>query len=97
MAEEMVEQRVKILMAHQPPSKRPRQDKMMDDEDEWVSSMLLHAEQVKVKVSPHIWRFKIFRQCAVRTALLENCVHLLGFNNSPNIRFYSVCHEVIHQ
>ncbi|XP_046579604.1 LOW QUALITY PROTEIN: kinesin-like protein KIF20B [Haliotis rubra] len=49
MAEEMVEQRVKILMAHQPPSKRPRQDKMMDDEDEWVSSMLLHAEQVKVK------------------------------------------------
>ncbi|XP_048250049.1 kinesin-like protein KIF20B isoform X1 [Haliotis rufescens] len=49
LAEEMVEQRVKILMAHQPPSKRPRQDKMIDDEDEWVSSMLLHAEQVKVK------------------------------------------------
>ncbi|KAJ8320609.1 hypothetical protein KUTeg_002196 [Tegillarca granosa] len=44
MAEELADQRIKILME----AKKP-QEFMQDDDDEWVSSVLYHQEKVKVE------------------------------------------------
>ena len=48
LAEELAEKRIQILVD----SKLSRKDKpVTDEEDEWVSSVLLHQEKVKVEVS----------------------------------------------
>ncbi|XP_063410383.1 kinesin-like protein KIF20B isoform X2 [Mytilus trossulus] len=49
LAEEMMEKRIKILTNTINPRKRQRQEVMEDEDDEWVSSMLLHQEKVKVQ------------------------------------------------
>ncbi|XP_052081873.1 kinesin-like protein KIF20B isoform X2 [Mytilus californianus] len=49
LAEEMMEKRIKILTNSINPRKRPRQEVMEDEDDEWVSSILLHQEKVKVQ------------------------------------------------
>ena len=49
LAEELAEKRIQILVE----SKQTRNDKsesVTDEEDEWVSSVLLHQEKVKVEV-----------------------------------------------
>ena len=51
MNEDLYEKRMDLLTKSVKKSrKRPRVDRVEDDEDEWVSSVLLHKEQVKVKV-----------------------------------------------
>ena len=48
LAEELAEKRIQILVD----SKLSRKDKpVTDEEDEWVSSVLLHQEKVRVEVS----------------------------------------------
>ena len=50
MAEEMADKRIQILINAER-SKRKKDEVMVDKEDEWVSSVLLHQEKVKVEVS----------------------------------------------
>ena len=66
---ERFEKKLKLVMEYSKPhqNKRPRLDEtaasssakkfMVDDDDEWVSSVLLHQEKVKVQVGPmlSIW------------------------------------------
>ena len=49
----MMEKRIKIITDSivTNPRKRPRKDVMEDEDDEWVSSILLHQEKVKVQVN----------------------------------------------
>lgn len=56
MAEEMMERKIKVLTDawSSQKRKRPRQEVMEDEDDEWVSSILLHQEQVKVQVCIYI-------------------------------------------
>ena len=53
-ADEMVEKRVQLLMNELSQSSRPKKRKMSDgssgDDEEWVSSILLHQETVKLEV-----------------------------------------------
>ena len=51
LAEEMMEKRIKIITDSivTNPRKRPRKDVMEDEDDEWVSSILLHQEKIKVQ------------------------------------------------
>jgi hypothetical protein len=53
LAEEMMEKRIKIITDSiaTNPRKRPRKDVMEDEDDEWVSSILLHQEEIKVQVN----------------------------------------------
>jgi hypothetical protein len=53
LAEEMMEKRIKIITDSiaTNPRKRPRKDVMEDEDDEWVSSILLHQEKIKVQVN----------------------------------------------
>ena len=53
LAEEMMEKRIKIITDSiaTNPRKRPRKDIMEDEDDEWVSSILLHQEKIKVQVN----------------------------------------------
>ena len=52
LAEELAEKRIQILVD----SKLSRKDKpVTDEEDEWVSSVLLHQEKVRVEVSSHLF------------------------------------------
>lgn len=50
----MVEKRVQLLMNELSQSSRPKKRKMSDgssdDDEEWVSSILLHQETVKLEV-----------------------------------------------
>jgi hypothetical protein len=49
--EELYEKRMDILsQSVKKARKRPRIEHIEDDDDEWVSSVFLHAEQVKNKV-----------------------------------------------
>jgi septum formation topological specificity factor MinE len=47
-AEELAEKRLKIVLDAE---RAKRKDMMNDGEDEWVSSMLLHQEKIKVEVT----------------------------------------------
>jgi septum formation topological specificity factor MinE len=47
-AEELAEKRLKIVLDAE---RAKRKDMMNDGEDEWVSSMLLHQEKIKVEVA----------------------------------------------
>jgi len=54
MAEEMMERRIQILMDGLAKQKKHQEEQkkcFTDDDDEWVSSLLLHQEKVKVQVS----------------------------------------------
>ena len=61
LAEEMMEKRIKIITDSivTNPRKRPRKDVMEDEDDEWVSSILLHQEKIKVQVNSE---FRLLKQ-----------------------------------
>ena len=49
MAEEMADKRIQIVIEAER-AKRKKYETKTDNEDEWVSSVLLHQEKVKVQV-----------------------------------------------
>lgn len=60
--EERLEKKIELLKSFKSKEKKGSCDKMEDEEDEWVSSMLLHAEKVKVEVStPPAWSSESYR------------------------------------
>ena len=49
--EELYEKRIDILsQSVKKAKKRPRIERIEDDDDEWISSVVLHREQVRNKV-----------------------------------------------
>ena len=53
MAEDLAEKRMQILIEAER-AKNKKRDAMTDDDDEWVSSVVLHQEKVKVQVCTFI-------------------------------------------